>query len=47
MKRLQARVFEVLEESVQKVNNSLFSENGKLSVEFIRMKKSMIKVVKK
>ena len=47
MRRLQARVFEVLEESVQKVGGSLFSENGKLGVEFIRLKKSMIKVVKK
>lgn len=43
--RLSGRVLEMLESSVEKTRNSLFSENGRLGIDFARFKKSMYKLI--
>lgn len=40
------RVQEIMEESVSKMQNSIFDENGKIKIEFSRLRKSLHKIVK-
>lgn len=44
--RLSGRLIEIVEASVERVRKSLFSEGGKLSIEFARFKKALHKIIK-
>ena len=45
MMRLFARVIEILESSIERTRNSLFNENGRLSIDFARLKKNLHKII--
>ena len=44
--RLRSRALEVLEEAVQRARKSLFGDNGRLTIDFSRFKKSLHKILK-
>lgn len=44
--RLYTRAHELIEEAIERARKSLFGDNGKLSIDYARFKKSLLKVVK-
>lgn len=45
MMRLYVRLLEIVEQSVDRVRKSLFNENGRLTIDFSRFKKSLHKKI--
>lgn len=44
--RLSARVLEVLDPSIERARNSIFNDNGRLSIDYSRFKKGLHKIIK-
>ena len=44
--RLSARLLEILDPSIERARGTIFSDNGKLTVDYSRFKKGLHKIIK-
>lgn len=44
--RLSTRALEIIDEAVERASKSLFGDNGRLSINYSRFKKSLYKILK-